>query len=225
MFQRLVQFALIAIIVVSIAAAAVNRGSRFAVSEPPLIVVTEQQPAPVITEQNNPFIAALNGASSAVLKPQRAKVLVAFRGINSLLDEKAVKAWAKQNGYAVKIYDYPEVNAAAKYVDALNDSADVDVLGFSRGAVSAYQLVASTPDEHYNRLITVGAVRSVTTSFGNGERPKPSNVGQHLNFSESWQQPDGFSKNPINISVGDVEHMDSVGKALEMLSNGVKIAD
>ena len=143
------------------------------------------------------------------------KVLIVFRGLNNLLDDDSVVKWAQAHDYALKIFNYFEVDSAKQYVLGLKDS-QIEVLGFSRGAVSAYDLCRATPNVQYKRLYTVGTYITVTQSFGNS-RPELDNVEMHRNYVEDFQQPDDFQDYACNISLGHCEHMASVKKALAII--------
>jgi pimeloyl-ACP methyl ester carboxylesterase len=113
------------------------------------------------------------------------------------------------------IFSYFQVAEAGDYMKHLIGA--IDIIGFSRGARSAYELAAAYPNISIRRMITIGSFHTVTSSFGNGTRPPLKNVGEHRNYIESHQQPPDFNKNPINISLGPTIHYESVKKVLDIL--------
>lgn len=141
--------------------------------------------------------------------------IIAFRGLDNVFDDEAMKQWSKNHNYKLKIFSYYEVDKAVKFANSLV-SDHIEIFGFSRGARSAYEFAQQTPTIRYKRLITVGAYHTVTSSFANTRPPLP-NVLEHRNYVERHQQPDGFSKNPINISLGDTYHYDALRKTLNIL--------
>jgi len=149
------------------------------------------------------------------------KHMIAFRGLNNIFEDSTMKKWCQKHDYKLRIFNYFEVADAIDYVTDL-DSDHIEILGYSRGAVSAYDLAKKTPDIHYTRMLTVGSYHTVTSSFGNA-RPKLKNVGVHLNYIEKHQQPKGFFNNPINISLGECSHFKAVEKTLSMIDNNIQL--
>lgn len=141
--------------------------------------------------------------------------LIVFRGLNNVLDKASVFAFAKKHNATLMVFSYFQVAEAGDYMKHLK--GPIDIIGFSRGARSAYELADAHPNIPIRRLITIGSFHTVTSSFGNGKRPPLRNVGEHRNYIESHQQPQDFDKNPINISLGPIIHYDSVKAVLDIL--------
>ena len=149
------------------------------------------------------------------------KHMIAFRGLNNIFEDATMKKWCDKNGYKLKVFNYYDLNDAADYVTEL-DSDHIEILGYSRGAVSAYSLAKITPKVQYKRMLTVGSYHTVTSSFGRA-RPKLKNVHVHLNYIEKHQQPEGFFNNPINVSLGECSHFKAVEKTLSMIDNNIEL--
>lgn len=150
------------------------------------------------------------------------KNLIVFRGLNGALEETTVRKWSKEKNYIIKIFHHSELDKAISYVLSLSDRRHVEVLGFSKGAETAYALARDVDEVVFRRLITVGTYHTVTTSFSTGRRPPLPNVRKHWNFVEKHQQPKGFKTNTINVSLGVVSHFKSLSKALELMDNNRK---
>jgi hypothetical protein len=144
--------------------------------------------------------------------------MIAFRGLNEALEVKTLSDWCKRNGYTLKIFSYHEVDKAVKYTASLNISSHIEVWGYSRGAVSAYELCKLTSKKRYAKLHTIGTYHTVTSSFGKN-RKRLVNVEEHKNYVESHQQSKGFKSNSINVSLGNVSHFEATKKALEIIDN------
>lgn len=148
--------------------------------------------------------------------------LIAFRGLGGAMEEVELRAWAKRNNYILKIYHHSQLDKAMTFVLSLPKKANVEILGFSKGAETAYELARDTDEVAYRRMLTVGTYHTVTTSFATNRRPPLPNVRKHWNFVESHQQPKNFKKNPINISLGVVSHYKALSKTLNILENNPK---
>lgn len=143
------------------------------------------------------------------------KLIIAFRGLNGIMDDASLIYWAKANGYDVKIFQHYEMNKASSYLSKVKYKS-IEILGFSKGAETAYAFCKSHKDRNFERLLTIGTYHTVTSSFGYSRLPL-KNVTAHLNFIEKHQQPKGFEDNAINISLGPTIHFDAVKKTLKML--------
>jgi pimeloyl-ACP methyl ester carboxylesterase len=143
--------------------------------------------------------------------------VIAFRGLQNLLDHQSLLKWTTDNHYSLSVFPYEAVDQAEDLAAANKDSI-IDIIGFSRGARAAYELTEQSPQLQYNRLITIGTHPSVSKTFGNVRSPLP-NVRIHLNFVEQFQQYPGFFDNPINVDLGNVVHLQAVKKTLELLDD------
>lgn len=142
--------------------------------------------------------------------------MIAFKGINGVFEEDAMKKWCDSNEYQLLTFQFFDVEDVAEFVRR-QPIRHVEILGYSRGAPAAYELARKTPLQFYPRLITVGAHKTITASFGT-TRKALRNVKQHLNFSETHQQPPDFDANPINISLGVCSHFEAVSEVLKQIS-------
>ena len=143
------------------------------------------------------------------------KNAIFIRGLNGVMDDAAAIEWAKKREFDLKIFNWQPMAPIVTYINKLRDP--IDLIGFSKGAEIAYAVAQQMPHIWFDRMITVGAYHTVTSSFGTKRRPRLINVAKHWNFVEKFQQPEGFFNNPINIDLGDVSHFNSLKKALGIL--------
>lgn len=155
------------------------------------------------------------------------KIIIAFRDLDGSLDEASLKAWAEKNAYTTKIFNFNQVDEATKFVESVDLKENMlEILGFSKGVESAYELARFTPEITYRRLLTIGTYWGVTKSFEpDGVRPPRKNVEDHKNYVEIFQQPNGFGANPINVSLGICKHQDAVRKALEIAPRTISMQE
>lgn len=144
------------------------------------------------------------------------KNLIAIRGLRGVMDDDAVIAFSKKHDYDLKIFNHTQYTDIVEYLTILKDP-HTELLGFSKGAEVAYKVASMRPKFEFRRLITIGTYHTVTSSFGTKTRPVLKNVRVHYNFIEVFQQPANFDQNPINISLGEVSHYNSVKVALTLL--------
>jgi pimeloyl-ACP methyl ester carboxylesterase len=143
------------------------------------------------------------------------KLLICFRGLNNIFEDDTAKKWAQEHGYELKVFNYFEVDEAESWIRKTNYD-HIWLLGYSRGAVSAYDLAKRTPTMTYKRMLTVGSYHTVTSSFGKS-RPALPNVVVHRNYIETHQQPKDFAKNINNISLGKVSHFEAVKATFDLI--------
>lgn len=169
--------------------------------------------------------AATPSSSKAIVYPEfpiTKKYMIAFRGLGSALDEESLSDWCDRNNYVLKVYDYTQDEAALRYAMSIK-SVHLEILGFSKGAETAYDLADDLgAAKKIKRMITVGSYHTVTTSFATKRRPPLPNVKEHWNFIETFQQPENFNVNPINVSLGNVAHLQSVKAALNLIDENSK---
>jgi hypothetical protein len=131
------------------------------------------------------------------------------------MDDDTVSQWAANRGYRLWIFDHWEDSDIVEYIERIKYDY-LMILGFSKGAETAYEVCRIADTSPVDLLLTVGTYHTVTSSFGN-RRPSLHNVKKHYNMIEDFQQPDDFEDNPINIDLGNVTHWGSVKAALEKL--------
>lgn len=149
--------------------------------------------------------------------PITKKHMIAFRGLNSVIDEQTLTDWCEENRYVLRVFNHEQTDAALTYALTLK-TVHLELLGFSKGAESAYELAEDLVDvKKIRRLITVGTYHTVTTSFATKRRPKLKNVKVHYNFVETAQQPENFKANPINVSVGKVDHLTALKESFKLI--------